>query len=350
MQNRLTLGYASLLIALLFILAMVFGRAPVVNTNSGIESDANPSIRTSVTSEPTDTPESFDIERILAAPPQYTGDPFVVVNNNIPLFTEEEIRSINTIIYSDLDDLGRCGAAVALIGPETLPTEARGQIGEIKPSGWHTVRYDDIIEDRYLYNRCHLLGYQLAGENAEPRNLITGTRYLNISCMLPFENRVIEVISRTGYHVLYRATPVFESDNLIASGVLLEAFSIEDRGSELQFFVYLFNVQPGIIIDYKTGESCEDSSYVVPTEESGTLLLLVPDYDMEADVSDRSLPIENSSGEERITFVLNTNTMRFHALSCPSVADIKPKNKEFSTESRDDLIDLGYIPCGRCNP
>lgn len=188
--------------------------------------------------------------------PAYEGQAYVEVNGNIPYFDDSELTEEPFEVYSELDDLGRCGVAYANVCPELMPTEKRGSIGGVRPSGWHTVRYDDLIPDgKYLYNRCHLIGYQLAGENANRQNLITGTRYLNVTGMLPFENDTAEYVEQTGNHVLYRVTPVFEGDDLVARGVLMEAKSVEDRGEGLQFCVFCYNVQPGVEIDYATGES-----------------------------------------------------------------------------------------------
>ncbi len=302
--------------------------------------------------ENTDAAEgAFTLEEFLSDPPQYSEEAFIVLNNDVPLFTPQEKKRIQGVSYSELDGLGRCGVAVARIGPETVPAEERGTIGEVKPSGWHTVRYDDRIEDRYLYNRCHLIGYQLAGENAEPRNLITGTRYLNMTGMLPFENAVLRYITETGNHVLYRVTPVFTNDNLVASGILIEAYSIEDKGTGIQFFVYLFNVQPGVIIDYETGNSWVDVSYQPQSDESDTFTLTLTDSDQIDVVHNRSLPLDEGSPANReITYVFNTNTMRFHYPWCQSVEDMKEKNKAFFTGTRDEAIELGYKPCGRCTP
>ena len=185
----------------------------------------------------------------------YGGKPYVKVNGNVPFFDDNEITTESFEVYSELDSLGRCGVTFANISKELMPTEDRGEIGMIKPSGWHTVKYPDVIEDLYLYNRCHLIGYQLSGENANEKNLITGTRYLNVEGMLPFENEVAAYVRRTGNHVLYRVTPIFEGDNLVAEGVLMEAYSVEDEGRGVCFCVFVYNVQPGIEIDYKTGES-----------------------------------------------------------------------------------------------
>jgi DNA-entry nuclease len=187
--------------------------------------------------------------------PEYSDSPYVILNNNLPTFQEEDIDLESFEYYSPLDDLGRCGVAYALVGEEIMPTEERGSIGQVKPTGWHTVRYDEIIADKYLYNRCHLIGYQLSGENANKQNLITGTRYMNVEGMLPFENQVADYVEETGNHVLYRVTPIFEGDDLVARGVQMEAFSVEDMGEGISFNVFVYNVQPGITIDYSTGES-----------------------------------------------------------------------------------------------
>lgn len=186
--------------------------------------------------------------------PPFDGTPYVEINGNVPDFDEADESTESFESYSELDGLGRCQTAYANIGIDLMPQEERGEIGEIKPSGWHTVKYD-CVDGNYLYNRCHLIGYQLTGENANEKNLITGTRYLNVEGMLPFENQVGDYIRETGYHVLYRVTPVYEGDNLVASGVLMEARSVEDHGAGICFCVYVYNCQPGVEIDYATGES-----------------------------------------------------------------------------------------------
>ena len=191
--------------------------------------------------------------------PEYTTSPFVELNGNVPNFTDYEKKNIIPYErYSDLDSLGRCGPAMACAGKELMPSEEREEISEIRPSGWRIMRYDDLIEDGFLYNRCHLLGFQLTGENANERNLITGTRYMNIEGMLPFENQVAYYIRRTGNHVLYRVTPIFDGSDLVCSGVKMEAYSMEDHGASVQFNVFVFNVQPGIVIDYSDGYSLRD--------------------------------------------------------------------------------------------
>ncbi len=186
---------------------------------------------------------------------EYNEEAYEVVNDNDPGFTDEELVVSDLEYYSPLDSLGRCGRTIACVGEESMPTEERGEIGMIHPSGWHTVKYSGLVDGNYLYNRCHLIGYQLTGENANECNLITGTRYLNVEGMLPFENEVADYVDETGNHVLYEVTPYFEGDNLVASGVYMRAESIEDDGAGVSFYVYCFNVQPGITIDYATGES-----------------------------------------------------------------------------------------------
>lgn len=185
----------------------------------------------------------------------YNGEPYVELNDNVPNFTTREKNNTKAFEnYHRLDALGRCGTAYANICKELMPTEKRGAIGMVKPSGWNTVKYD-VVDGKYLYNRCHLIGFQLAGENANKKNLITGTRYLNVDGMLPFEDEVADYVKDTDHHVLYRVTPVFKGDNLVAEGVEMEAYSVEDKGKGIGFHVFVYNVQPGVTIDYATGES-----------------------------------------------------------------------------------------------
>lgn len=200
--------------------------------------------------------------------PEYSGEPYIEINGNEPDFPEEERTEGSFEIYSELDSLGRCGEAYANISTDLMPTEERGNIGHVKPTGWHTVKYD-TVDGKYLYNRCHLIGYQLTGKNAEEKNLITGTRYLNMEGMLPFENMVADYIKETGSHVLYRVTPIFDGDNLLANGVQMEAFSVEDAGEGISYNVYVYNVQPGIEIDYATGESTPGGSGIAGEEDAG---------------------------------------------------------------------------------
>jgi len=194
--------------------------------------------------------------------PEYDGVPYVELEGNVPAFTEAELTTTAYEVYSPLDLLGRCGEVRACVGLELMPTEERGAIGMVKPSGWHTVRYDDRIDGKYLYNRCHLIGYQLTGENANEMNLITGTRYLNVEGMLPFENEIADYVQETGNHVLYRVTPIFRGVELVARGVQMEAYSVEDNGEGVSFHVYCYNVQPGVEINYLTGDSWAEEGYI----------------------------------------------------------------------------------------
>ena len=313
---------SDLLLALLLCLALLTG----CGTDDLIQSDVPPTTTQQNEQTPTASVEvddsqqgSFDLSQI----PEYTGDAYLAVNGNIPFFTDDEITDQSFETYSPLDALGRCGVAFACVGQDLMPTEDRGSIGQVKPSGWHLVKYD-CVDGKYLYNRCHLIGYQLTAENANERNLITGTRYLNIEGMLPFENQVADYVQQTDNHVLYRVTPVFEGDNLLAGGVLMEGYSVEDSGDGICFCVYAYNVQPGVQIDYATGESALIGETVTePSEQTSTT---EPDY------------------------VLNNNTRKFHRPSCSSVEDIKPSNRGDYTGSREALIERGYVPCKRCLP
>lgn len=189
--------------------------------------------------------------------PEYSGQPYAMINNNVPFFTEEDMNTVSFEYYSELDRWGRCGVVFANVSRELMPTEERGEIGSIKPSGWVQAKYEGIVDSKppYLYNRCHLIAYCLTAENANEKNLITGTRYLNVNGMLPFEEQVARYLDKHDNHVLYRVTPIYEGTNLVANGVLIEAYSVEDNGSGICFCVYCYNVQPGIEIDYRTGES-----------------------------------------------------------------------------------------------
>ena len=256
----------------------------------------------------------------------YDGKPYVVINDNDPDFTDADMTTTSFESYGELDGLGRCTTAFANIGKDLMPAEKRGSIGEVKPTGWQTAKYDNV-DGKYLYNRCHLIGYQLTGENANAKNLITGTRYLNVDGMLPFENMVADYINETGNHVLYRVTPVFYGDNLVASGVHMEAESVEDNGDGILFNVYCFNAQPGIAIDYATGNSHQDDSVVADASKSTTAA--------EANVQ---------------TYVLNTNTKKFHKESCNSAKSMDASNKKIYTGSRQEIIDMGYEACGGCKP
>ena len=272
--------------------------------------------------------------------PEYDGEPYVVIDDNEPNFTEEELQPEAYETYGTLDALGRCSTAEASIGEELMPTEKRGAIGKVKPTGWHTVKYD-MVEGKYLYNRCHLIGYQLTAENANEENLITGTRYMNTEGMLPFENMVADYIKETGNHVMYRVTPVFEGENLVASGVQMEAESVEDQGADLSFNVYVYNVQPGVEIDYKTGESWEANELLPASKNSDKAGNAVSGTASDKDSSD---PVSEQ------TYILNTSSKKFHRESCSGVKSMKEKNKKIYTGKRAEVIEQGYAPCGNCHP
>ncbi|MCF0123485.1 MAG: DNA/RNA non-specific endonuclease [Ruminiclostridium sp.] len=249
--------------------------------------------------------------------PAYSGAPYVAVNGNLPFFEEDDLTTTSYETYSELDILNRCGVTMACVGTDIMPTEEREGIGQVKPTGWQTVKYD-CVNGRYLYNRCHLIGFQLTGENSNNQNLITGTRYMNVEGMLPFENMVADYVKETGNHVLYRATPIFEGSELVARGVLLEAMSVEDGGEAICFNVYCYNVQPGVIIDYTDGDSWLESDNPVP--------------------------------DEMKEYVLNTNSMKFHEPDCPGAQKLAEKNKELYTGDRGELLDRGYSACAICSP
>ena len=275
--------------------------------------------------------------------PAYSGKAYTSVNGNVPYFSAAELTPQSFETYSDLDSLGRCGVTYACIGKDLMPTEERGSIGMVKPTGWHTVRYDDLVDGKYLYNRCHLIGYQLTGENANTKNLITGTRYLNIEGMLPFENMVADYIQETNNHVLYRVTPIFEGNNLLANGVLMEGYSVEDKGAGVSYCVFAYNVQPGIEIDYATGESKLADGAQQEEQKTATV---TPTPSPEPEKQESVTGSEASQAD----YILNTNTKKFHYPTCSSVNDMKEKNKQEFFGTRDETIALGYSPCGRCKP
>lgn len=202
--------------------------------------------------------------------PEYDGHPYIAVNDNMPDFDEDDLTEDSFEMYSDLDSLGRCGVCYANVGQDLMPTEKRGSIGSVKPTGWVTSKYD-FVDGKYLYNRCHLLGYQLTAENANERNLITGTRYMNTEGMLPFENLVADYVRESGGHVLYRVTPVFYGDELVARGVQMEGFSVEDKGASVCFNVFVYNVQPGVTIDYADGSNQASASKDVSQSAEGEI-------------------------------------------------------------------------------
>ena len=290
----------------------------------------------------------FSLEDVAA----YTDQAYVAVNDNQPYFSEYDLTGQSDEFYSELDGLDRCGTACARVGVDLMPTEKRESISQVKPSGWQNAKYDNV-DGKYLYNRCHLIGFQLSGENANEKNLITGTRYLNVDGMLPFENMIADYVKETENHVMYRVTPVFEGDNLVASGVLLEAQSVEDQGEDIQFCVYVYNVQPGITIDYATGASSQAGPESEAEPESQ------PKPDPEPQSQPEPQPQEEPQPEPELVqepvpqgteYILNTNTKKFHYPSCVSVGQMKESNKQAYTGSRDEVIAQGYVPCKKCNP
>ena len=281
--------------------------------------------------------------------PAFEGNPYVYVNDGEPTFTDEQrAAEPGHEHYGELDELGRCTAAFAMVGPETQPTEKRGSIGEVRPSGWQMAKYD-FVEGKYLFNRCHLLGYQLTGENANPQNLITGTRYLNIQGMLPFENAVADYVDATGNHVLMAVTPIFEGDELVARGVHMMAESVEDGGEGVAFNVFCYNVQPGVVIDYGTGESMLEEEATPLPDVSGAEKAPATASDGGGEASEKGAT-ETDESKGVAVYVLNTNSKKFHRPDCSSVGQMSAKNREDVEDTRDNLIANGYDPCKRCNP
>lgn len=283
-------------------------------------------VQTSQTATAPSEKTSSEMDAALADLPPFAGEAAVPLNANEPFFSENDLKLAQEgnpfEYYCELDTLGRCGETYANVCKETMPIEERGNIGMIRPSGWKTTNYHELVDGNYLYNRCHLIGFQLTGENANVQNLITGTRYMNTQGMLPYENEVATYVERTTNHVLYRVTPIFAGDNLVASGVVMEAMSVEDNGEGVEFCVYCYNVQPGIIIDYATGDSEVDKTYVPPPET----------------------PI----GE--VTYILNTRSKKFHRPDCSGAKTIADHNRSETDKSRDALVADGYSACGSCKP
>ena len=302
----------ALLLATLMVLTLALtgcDSAPVNNESTTAEAVADSSAN------------SFgDIDNI----PEFKGEPYIVINDNVPELSPDQADRTYFENYAPLDSLGRCGVAFACLGLETMPTEDRGEIGQVKPSGWKTAKYD-CVDGKYLFNRCHLVGFQLSGENANERNLITGTRYMNVQGMLPFENMVADYIKETGNHVLYRVTPIFKGDELVARGVQMEAFSVEDEGEGICFNVFCYNNQPGVKVNYATGDS-------------------------EAFDNDPALNYGNDTSGEKCDYVLNTNSKKIHLPDCSSAKSMSDKNREEYFGTKDELLDKGYTECSQCNP
>lgn len=280
--------------------------------------------------KPTELPSKYCFDDEI---PSFSGNASIAINNDHPYFTEDEKACTDSFEqYSDLDSLGRVGVAYANIGKDLMPTEDRGSISEVKPTGWVNKKYDSV-DGGWLYNRCHLIGFQLTGENANEKNLMTGTRYFNVEGMLPFENMVADYIKETGNHVLYRVTPKFTGNNLVADGVLMEGYSVEDNGKRIEFCAFVYNVQPGITIDYATGESSENDASASIDQSS----------------SEQTAVAQNSSDVSQ-KYILNISSKKFHKSDCSTISKMSEKNKEVYTGTRDSVIAMGYSPCKTCNP
>ena len=319
--------YASKLLALLLALLLIFTSCeipdfPFGDRNDGPSGDG--SIEISDNSGIGTSQSPVGTICLLSDIPRYSGEAYIYVNGGEPDFTEADLTVESYESYGALDRYGRCTVCISSIGVDIMPTEKRGDISGVTPSGWLNKEYDkELVDGRYLYNRCHLIGFQLTGENANKQNLITGTRYLNIEGMLPFENMIASYVKETENHVLFRVTPVFDGDNLVASGVLMEAKSVEDDGEGICFAVFAYNVQPGIVIDYRTGDSA---------------------------LSGEGLPEKPTYEQGETLYVLNVSSRRVHRPECSGVADMAEHNKQETYETLSSLLGRGFKACGTCNP
>ena len=303
-------------------------RVPNKNTETETDKITEESEKPQDTDEvdSTEVGEQREAEKALGVP-KFSGTPYAALNGNVPKFDQNEITTQSYEFYSELDSFGRCGYTEACIGKDIMPTEDRESISSVKPSGWVNNKYDtDLVDGGYIYNRCHLIGFQLTGENANKKNLITGTRYMNVDGMLPFENMVADYIKETGNHVMYRVTPIYDGNDLVACGVQIEAYSVEDEGDGICFNVYVYNVQPGIVINYATGENWL-SDYV-------------------PDATDK--PTDSTPSDK--TYVLNTNSKKIHETSCRYAKTISQSNYREYTGNINDLLEDGYTACGTCKP
>lgn len=281
--------------------------------------------------------------------PGYSGAAYVEINGNQPFFTEDEITDEAFESYSELDALGRCGVAFACIGIEIMPTEERGDIASVTPSGWEYGGLSnnntyDFVENGYVYNRCHLIGFQLAGENDNERNLITGTRYLNIEGMLPFENMISDYVEDTENHVMYRVTPIYNGFDYVAQGVLMEGYSVEDNGWAICFCIFAYNVQPGVTIDYFTGVNVANGEKLPEIDSSDDNRNEVAD-----EGSDKGEDDGDHSGEE-VSYVLNTNSKKFHLPDSSCVGKINEENRKNYYGTKEELEADGYVACKLCKP
>ena len=319
------------------------------NTGSTISSGSNGSSAPASGSDgygagsKNDEGDSWEKTVTLEDIPAYAGSPYTEIHDNVPFFNDEDLTAGAFESYSDLDALGRCGTAFANVCRAIMPTEKREEIGSVRPTGWHTVKYEGI-DGNYLYNRCHLIGYQLSGENANEKNLITGTRYMNVEGMEPFENMVADYVKETDGHVLYRVTPLFEGNNQLASGVLMEAESEEDRGGSILFNVFCYNVQPGITIDYADGSS---SGPAFTGSDAGGKTDGTKDQAPERENAGDGKNLQNQPAEA--AYIGNRSTGKFHRPDCRGVARMSDANKVFFSTRKEAVAD-GYEPCGICHP
>lgn len=314
MKKSLKLISALILIIVMLTGCQAVNDTPITATSTTKAVTQKAESTTTTTTQTTET-EFYEVNNV----PDFSGKPYIIINNNIPDFKKSDYTTTSYEKYGELDYLGRCTMCIACIGTDIMPTEERQSIGSIKPTGWHTIKYNNV-DGKYLYNRCHLIGYQLTAENANAYNLITGTRFLNVEGMLPFEDEVAQYVRQTNNHVLYRVTPIFKGEELIARGVQMEAYSVEDNGKGVQFNVYCYNNQPDIIIDYKTGESKSEYNY------------------------------EEDNSSKKDTYIVNTSTKKFHKPSCRYAKEIKEENKKTYFGLKDSLINNGFEPCGSCKP
>ena len=342
--RRLKLLFTVIIIiaaAIILLIAINYEKKPEtidINGTSSSVNDATPS---------SDTIQIYDSSEELKAIPEWQGLPICYLNDNEPSFKNDEIWERAQESLSWLDDLGRCGTAMSCIGLETMPEEARGQISSIKPSGWQDDKYDYVVGNN-LYNRCHLVGYQLSGDDAIDRNLITGTSFMNREGMLPFENAIAKYVRETGNHVMYRVKPLFNKNEMVARGVQMEAVSVEDKGQGLAFNVFCYNVQPGIEIDYMTGENKEAVTDNYLDEYLQGVLSIKPIIQKFS--SSNSINEHRSDQSYKQLYVINTNTGRFHYEDCDSVNEMSESNKRIEETTRENLILRGYTPCANCKP
>ena len=330
--KRLSAAIIALLIVLSVMLAGCGDRAPEFDGSGFNNATKNTVGKTQNADQNNGTSQEDPICKQLGIP-SFSGNGFASLNNGVPKFTDEEITDKGYEFYSELDKLGRCGYAMACVGTETLPSGERGNISSVKPTGWIQNKYDtDVVSGGSLYNRSHLIAWSLTGEDANERNLITGTEYMNQRIMTQFEDMVRDAVKEDGLHVMYRVTPMFYENELVARGVIMEAYSVEDKGETVSFNVYVYNVQPGIVIDYATGNNW------LATETGNNVA---------ADEDNKNNDAGNTEGQG--SYVLNTYGKKVHIPTCPSVEQMNPANKQEYTGALADILSQGYTKCGTCH-